>query len=346
MPALSLAAALQQLRPDVEPVLVGAARGVEAKILPQRGYRYHLLPAEPFYRRQWWRNLRWPLLLPRLLQAAGTVLERERPGVVVGTGGYAAGPMLFMAHRRGIPIALQEQNAYPGIATRWAARWATQIHVGLTVAVDRLHVGRGATVFRLGTPITPPAPVEPAVARAALGLPPGTDTILVMGGSQGARALNEAVASALDNGRLARASVLWSTGHGTYERFARYHRPPAVQVRAFWDPVADAYAAADLVVCRAGALTLAEITAWGLPGILVPLPTAAADHQTGNAVALERTGAALHLPESRLTPDTLVDAIEGILANPDRRAAMASAARQQGRPDAATAIAERLLDLL
>ncbi len=346
MPALALAGALRQLRPDIEPVLVGAERGVEARILPDRSYRFHLLPAEPIYRHQWWRNVRWPLLLPRVLRAAGDVLAREGAKLVVGTGGYVAGPVLYAAHRRGIPIALQEQNAAPGLATRWAARWAQQIHVGLTVDVEGLRTGPGTTIYRLGTPITPPEPVDPVAARAALGIPATHSAVLVMGGSQGARVLNEALAGALDQSRLGGAAVLWSTGHATYSKFARYHRPPNVQVRAFWDPIAAAYAAADLVISRAGALTLAEITAWGLPGILVPLPTAAADHQTANAVALERVGAAVHLPEVRLTPETLVDAVDGILADGDRRSAMAGAARGQGRPRAATDIAERLLDLL
>jgi UDP-N-acetylglucosamine--N-acetylmuramyl-(pentapeptide) pyrophosphoryl-undecaprenol N-acetylglucosamine transferase len=346
MPALALAGALRQLRPEVEPVLVGAERGVEAKILPERPYRFHLLPAEPIYRRQWWRNARWPLLLPRVLRAAGEVLEREEAALVVGTGGYVAGPILYAAHRRGVPIALQEQNAAPGIATRWAARWARQIHVGLTVDVKGLRTGAGTTIYRLGTPIDAPEPVDPVAARGALGIPATHATVLVVGGSQGARALNEAVAEALDGSRLRGAAVLWSTGHATYPRFARLHRPPDVQVRAFWDPIAAAYAAADLVVSRAGALTLAEITAWGLPGILVPLPTAAADHQTANAVALERVGAAVHLPEARLTAETLVAAVDGILADGDRRSSMAAAARGQGRPRAATDIAERLLDLL
>jgi UDP-N-acetylglucosamine--N-acetylmuramyl-(pentapeptide) pyrophosphoryl-undecaprenol N-acetylglucosamine transferase len=346
MPALALAGALRQLRPEIEPVLVGAERGVEASILPGYPYRYHLIPAEPIYRHRWWRNARWPLLLPHVLRAANDVLTREDAKLVVGTGGYVAGPVLYAAHRRGIPIALQEQNAAPGLATRWAARWARQIHVGLTVDVDGLHTGPGAAIHRLGTPITPPAPRDPVAARAALGIPGTHSVVLVMGGSQGARVLNAALAAALDQSRLGGAAVLWSTGPATNSRVARYHRPPDIQVRAFWDPIAAAYAAADLVVSRAGALTLAEITAWGLPGVLVPLPTAAADHQTANAVALERVGAAVHLPEAQLTAGTLVDAVDGILANRERRTAMAAAARSQGRPRAATDIAERLLDLL
>ena len=346
MPALAIAAAVRARRPDIELVMVGASRGVEVGILPQRDFRYHLLPAEPIYRRQWWRNLRWPLLLPRLWAACGRVLEAERPALAVGTGGYAAGPILWAAHRRGVPVALQEQNAYPGLATRLAAPWARQVHLGFPEAEARLRVGADTQVFALGNPIVPPDPTARAAARRALGVAAEDPVMFVQCGSQGARAVNEAVGGALDAGLLGDLHVLWSTGHTTHARFAGYARPPMVQVSPFWDPVAPAYAAADVVVGRAGAMTLAEVTAWGLPSVLIPLPTAAADHQTQNAVALARAGAATHVPESRLDPQTLARAVMGILSQPDRRAAMAAAARHRGRPNAADAIAECLINLL
>jgi UDP-N-acetylglucosamine--N-acetylmuramyl-(pentapeptide) pyrophosphoryl-undecaprenol N-acetylglucosamine transferase len=346
MPALAIADALRALRPDVEPVLVGAERGVEATLLPTRPYRYHLLPAQPIYRRQWWRNVRWPLLVPRLWAACRRVLDTERPGCVVGTGGYAAGPMLFAAVRRGIPIALQEQNACPGVATRWTARWARQVHLGFPEARPLLRVGPATEVFAPGNPITPPEPRSRATARETLGLVETDPVVLVMGGSQGSRAINAAVGQALDEGRLSGVALLWSTGAATHALHAARHAPPGIQIRPFWDPIALAYAAADLVVARAGAMTLAELAAWGLPSVLIPLPTAAADHQSANAVAFAEAGAAVHLPEPRLTAVDLADAIHGVLRDPRRREAMAAAAGARGRPDAANAIAERLLTLL
>jgi UDP-N-acetylglucosamine--N-acetylmuramyl-(pentapeptide) pyrophosphoryl-undecaprenol N-acetylglucosamine transferase len=348
MPALALADALRAIRGDLEPVLVGAMRGVEATVLPRRAHRYHLLPTEPIYRHAWWRNLRWPLLIPRLWRATRALLAEERPRLVVGTGGYASGPILLAAHREGIPIALQEQNAYPGVTTRWAARWAAQVHLGFPEAARRLRPGRHTTVLALGNPIVPPpaAGWSRADARRALGLDPARPVVLVTGGSQGARAINGAVAEALACGGFRDAAVLWSTGEATHTHYAAAHHPPDVQLRPFWDPIATAYAAADLVVARAGAMTVAELAAWGLPSILVPLPTAAADHQTANARAMEAAGAAVHLPEVALSGTTLSNEVGGMLADPGRLAAMAGAARRRGRPDAAQAIAERLLDLL
>jgi UDP-N-acetylglucosamine--N-acetylmuramyl-(pentapeptide) pyrophosphoryl-undecaprenol N-acetylglucosamine transferase len=347
MPALALADALRAARADLEPVLVGAMRGVETMVLPRRPYRYHLLPAEPLYRRAWWRNLRWPLVLPRLWRATRAVLVEERPQLVVGTGGYASGPVLLAAHRAGIPIALQEQNAYPGITSRWAARWAAQVHLGFPEAARRIRPGRRTVVHALGNPIVPPPPARSrAAARAALGLDPARRVVLVTGGSQGARAVNRAVAEALWGGGLRDAALLWSTGAATYPEYATLDRPPDIQVRPFWDPIATAYAAADLVVARAGAMTVAELAAWGLPSILVPLPTAAADHQTANARAMAAAGAAIHLPEGVLGGGRLARELEDLMANAGRLPAMAAAATARGHPEAARAIAECLLDLL
>src|SRR5216117_2782527 len=126
MPALALAHALRQARPDIEPVLVGAERGIEAQVLPRYPFRYHLLPMEPIYRRTWWNNVRALVTAGRAWRAAGRVLDAEQPVIVVGTGGYAAGPVVWRAQQRGLPTVLQEQNAFPGLAPRWRPRRASQ----------------------------------------------------------------------------------------------------------------------------------------------------------------------------------------------------------------------------
>ncbi|MSR07544.1 MAG: undecaprenyldiphospho-muramoylpentapeptide beta-N-acetylglucosaminyltransferase [Gemmatimonadetes bacterium] len=347
MPGFALAAALKAARPDIEPVMVGARRGVDATLLPTRPWRHYLLSMEPVYRGAWWRNVRWPLIAWKLRRECRDVLDREQPALVVGTGGYVSGPILFAAHRSGIPVAIQEQNAYPGFATRLLARIAQQVHLGFPEAERHLKPARGAAVFALGNPIVPP-PTDPgfrARARASLGIPADARVLLVTGGSQGARAINDAVAGAFAERLLEDVYLLWSTGAGTYDDFRRLDAPPRRQVRAFWDPIADAYALADIVVARAGAMTTAEICAYGLPSILVPLPTAAAGHQTQNAEALEKAGVAIHLPESALNPEALAREVRGMLDQPARRATMAEAAAGRGRPDAAQKIVEELLKL-
>src|SRR5256886_10598291 len=137
MPALALAQAMRHARPDIEPVLVGAARGIEAQVLPRYPFPHRLLPIEPLYRRTWWKNLRWLLIAGPVWRAVGRVLDEERPAIVVGTGGYAAGPVVWRAQRAGVPTVLVEENAFPGLTTRWLAQRARPIHLGLPDARDR-----------------------------------------------------------------------------------------------------------------------------------------------------------------------------------------------------------------
>ncbi len=346
MPALALAEALREARADVEPVLVGAARGLEARVLSHRPFRYHLLPLEPIYRRAWWRNARWPLVAWRAWRAVGRLLDAERPAIVIGTGGYAAGPVVWRAQRRGIPTVLQEQNAFPGLTTRWLARGARQVHLGFPEAAARIVVEPRTEVHALGNPIRPPEPGDAPTARASFGLDPHRPTVLVVGGSQGALALNRVVGALLERRALSEVSLLWGAGAAHAAAAARFEVPGRVVVRGFFDPMAPAYRAADLVVCRAGAMTTAELCAWGKPSVLVPLPSAAADHQTHNARALATAGAAVLLPERELGADALARAVGDLLGDPHRLASLGAAARARGRPGAARDIVSKILTLI
>jgi UDP-N-acetylglucosamine--N-acetylmuramyl-(pentapeptide) pyrophosphoryl-undecaprenol N-acetylglucosamine transferase len=323
--------------------MVGASRGIEATLLPERkpAYRFHLLEMEPIHRRAWWRNVRWLWLGPRLLIACRKLIQKEKPALVVGTGGYVSGPVLFAAHRAGVPVVLQEQNAYPGLATRLAARWASEIFVGFEEVIPRLE-RRGLKITVTGNPVRSSDPGD----GGSLEIPDGMSTCLVMGGSQGAMRINEAVSNALDAGKLNDVALLWSTGSRTYESYRRHHHPPMRQVKSFWNPIDPAYRAADVVVCRAGAMTIAELQEWALPSILIPLPSAAGDHQTRNARAMETRGAGVHLAEKDLTPETLVRQLEGLLTDRTQLSAMAKAARSGANPGAASTIAARLSALL
>jgi UDP-N-acetylglucosamine--N-acetylmuramyl-(pentapeptide) pyrophosphoryl-undecaprenol N-acetylglucosamine transferase len=201
-------------------------------------------------------------------------------------------------------------------------------------------------VFDTGNPISPPAPERRAAAVRRFGIDPSRPVVLVTGGSQGALAINQAVAALVDAGGIRDATLLWVTGRGSYEDFARYHQPPQVQVIDFLDPMAEGYAVADLVVSRAGMITVAELCAWGLPNILIPLPTAAADHQTHNARVMEESGASLLLPQSELTPQSLGRVISRILEDHSARKEMAQRALARGRPHAARDIVSNLLTLI
>ncbi len=348
MPALAIADAMVALDPAVEPHFLGAFRGVEAQVLPARPWRHTLLPFEPIYRRQWWKNVRLPLSLYRTFAGIRRILAAERPALAVGTGGYVSGPVLWAAMSRGVPGVIQEQNAFPGYATRRLARRARQVHLGFPEAGPLLAPGPSTRVLFSGNPITPPPVERPGVlaARAALGFDPERPVALVVGGSQGALAVNQVVGRALASGAWpGDIQLLWQTGAGTFDQF-RHLATRDVQVTAFLDPIADAYAAADLVIGRAGAMTLAEVAAWGLPAILVPLPTAAAGHQLTNAKAIAEAGAGILIEQHRLSPEGLVETVRTLLADPARMARLREAMLRRARPDAAALIAREALQLL
>lgn len=346
MPALAIADAIRAARPELEPVLVGATRGIESSILPSRSFRYHLLPAEPLYRRQWWKNVRWPFIAVNLLRRAAAVLDEERPAAVIGTGGYASAPVVWLAANRGIPTAIQEQNAFPGMVTRRLARRVRHVYLGIPEARASLVPGSNTQVFESGNPILPPDPARRTSGLTRFTIPAGRPILLVTGGSQGAQAINRAVAEWISQGGATGMTILWATGRTTYPEFASMHRPPEVQVFDFLDPMADAMAVADLAIARAGAITLAELCAWGIPGILIPLPTAAADHQTDNARALAAAGAAVHLPQRELSAESLGREIQGLMSDPARRSAVSAAARERGKPNAAAEIVSHIVSLL
>jgi UDP-N-acetylglucosamine--N-acetylmuramyl-(pentapeptide) pyrophosphoryl-undecaprenol N-acetylglucosamine transferase len=273
------------------------------------------------------------------------VFEQEQPAAVLGTGGYASGPVVWWAARHRIPTAIQEQNAYPGLATRWLSRRVRHVYLGVPEARRLLRIGPQTQVFDTGNPIAPPTPNRRGAALAKFGLDGLRPVVLVTGGSQGALALNRTVAGWLDRGS-SHTALLWVTGRGTYEEFARYHSPPQVHVIDFLDPMADAYAVADLVVSRAGMVTVAELCAWGLPSVLVPLPTAAADHQTHNARVLANAGASYLLLQQDLTAERLDKVITELLRNAERRTDMARLALARGRPESSREIVSKLLTLL
>lgn len=355
-PALNLAEALRRRAgDDVEVLLVGAERGIEAEVLPEREFSHRLLPFEPIYRSRPWRNWRLGLSGIRLVGALRRLFRSFDPELVVGTGGYVAGPVLLWAKLERRRTAIQEQNSYPGVTTRLLARWVDEVHLGYREALDRLRPGRTTRVRVHGNPIRwPETPPDPAAARRRFGLGSGR-VVLVSGGSQGAVTINDALVRALHDARAGDlpalpddVEILWSTGRvhfaGVREALAGAAPEASVTVVPYIDRMEEALALCCLAVSRAGALALAELCAWGVPALLVPYPHAAADHQAANARVLERVGAALVFPDAsvRSSPSELWRALIDTLSEESRLEAMAEVARGQGRPRAADRIAEDL----
>lgn len=355
-PALALAEALVAVRPDVRPFFVGASRGVEARILPQRGVEHVLLPVEGFARGGGLGGIRvLPALAASLLRTA-ELFQGLRPEAVVVTGGYAGGPAGIVAGLQGIPLVLQEQNAVPGVTTRLLGMWARRVHVAFPEAVERLPRRSRAGARVTGNPVRPAPALERGDARATFGVPAAAFVVLVVGGSQGSLALNRVVLEAIRGvtaGALSRPDdlhLLWSTGPKHHEGVAveleALGAPAWVHALPYIDEMPAALAGSEVAVSRAGAMATAELLNHGLPAVLVPLPTAAADHQTRNARALADAGAALLAPEAGLTGAGLWEHLTRLAGDPELRAGMAAAARERARPDAAREIARDIASLL
>ena len=306
------------------------------------------------------------------MSAAWKLVRSFRPEVVLGTGGFASGPPLFAAQIAGIPTVLQEQNAFPGVTTRLLARRAREIHVAYPEAIRALPAATRVRARLTGNPVRRSlvgelrhaGEAESAMQQARRrfdGLHPDRPTLLVIGGSQGSRILNRALLAWLsrksETDSPARpAQLLWATGEKLYAEVDAALRPllaaagdslPAIVLRPYLDDMASAYAAADLVLCRAGASTCAELALVGRPAVLVPFAAAAGDHQTHNAAALTRAGAARMISEARLAmPESaaaaITEEVEALLTDSDLLERLARAMKSLAKPDAAAEIATRL----
>jgi len=352
-PGIAVAEALRA-RGVTDVLFVSAGKGNWREALDGAGMRWRALPVRGFGRRPSFAHLAFPFRLVAGLALSFALLLSFRPAAVVGTGGYASGPVVAIAWLLGLPVLLLEQNSLPGVATRIASRFAREIHLAYPGSEARLPAGARARARLTGNPIRAGVlSVKRAEARASLGLRDDLPALFLLGGSQGARALNRALHDALaasaaaEGGWASRLQVIAQTGASDDRDWSRVEAGAARLVaRPFFHDVGVPYAAADLVVCRAGATTLAEVTALGKAAILVPFPFAAADHQTHNAAGMERAGAAIAIAEKDFTPERLASEVTALFNDEGKRQAMADASRSLGRPHAADHVAEAILGLV
>lgn len=340
-PALALARELvSRPRPAVV-TLVGGGRGPDRRVYEGSGLPFRILAAPRLERGRWWRNAALPARLTAAVVSARRLVAELDPHVVVGTGGYVSVPAVLAAALARRPIVLQEQNSRPGVATRFLARWADLACVQFEGAARDL-AGR-TRVEVTGSPIEPQSP---APAPFADRLDPARPTLGVFGGSLGATALNDALLSLFSEIPAPDFDIVWQTGPADHARVAGAREwPRGIVIEPFFSPMAAVYPHLDLILCRAGAVTLAEVTAWGLPSILVPYPHATDDHQTLNARDLEARGAAIVVPQPELSARRLANLLVGLFGDPERRASMSRAARAAARPDAARVVADLVLEL-
>lgn len=347
-PGLAIARALVRERPSVEPFFIGARRGIEKDVLPASDFPFVLLDLHPLYRPAFWKNWRTIRGAVSAWREIGRIVRRDPPAVVVGTGGYAAGMMLGYSVLHHLPMVQQAGDSFPGLTARFFSRWSREIYLNFPEAARALTAHHPGSLVDTGAPIEPPPVPRPdkRAARAHWNFPPdGGRVLLIYGGSQGSLAINRVVAEWIEHGLPDGLYVIWATGRATYEQFKNCEGP-RVRVREYLAPIAEAYAAVDLAVARAGAMTTAELFAWETPAILVPLPTAAADHQTTNAVTLEQAGAAVHVPQSAFTVERLDGTVRRLIESPAELQRLAAGAAARARPNAAAEIARRILAII
>ncbi len=331
IPALAIAHQLKK-QFAAEVLFIGTARGIETRLVPQSGFPLELIKVGALKNVSLMTRARTMFDLPSALWVAGRMLNEFDPDVVIGVGGYASGPAMFAAIRRRIPTLAFEPNVVPGFANRMVARW---------VSVAAVHFEETCEYF-------PRCKVTGVPVREAFfGIPAklgGPPTLLVFGGSQGARAINQAMIESLPGlrERIPGLYIIHQTGQRDYDTvLAAYEKAGASgEVHKFIDDMPGTFARADLLVCRSGASTVAEIAAAGKAAIFVPFPRAADDHQNVNARALERVGAAIVVEESNLEAAYLVDTIAALIGDPHRLQNMSMAARSLSHPKAVEEIAE------
>ncbi len=338
-PGIALAHEFMRLRPGSSVLFVGTERGLEARVVPREGFELATIRVRGIVGRGVWRAAASLARLPAALGQAWAVLRRFRPDLVIGVGGYAAGPSIVAARLMRRRIVLLEQNVLPGVTNRILAPLADLV----VPAFDESKAAFRGRVEVMGNP------VRRTVVAAGRTPLPGTPSLLIFGGSQGAVAINRAVTGAL--GKLAAIpglSIVHQTGRTDYAATQAAYAASSVaaKVEPYLDDMGTAYANASLVVSRAGATSVAELTACGRPAVLIPYPHAAHNHQERNARALEAAGAAHVILERQLTAAGLAEVIAGLLGDRPRLIRMAEASRSLGRPDAGEQIARRCLALV
>ena len=348
-PAISIANAIREKRPDAKILFVGAEGRMEMQRIPAAGYKIKGLPVAGFNRKHLWKNFSVLMKLFKSRKLAKQIVKDFRPMVAVGVGGYASGPTLNVAQKMGIPTLIQEQNSYAGVTNKLLAKEAQRICVAYEGMERFFPADR---IVMTGNPVRQnliDSPMTKKEASEKLGLNSDKPTVLIVGGSLGARSLNESVLSKLSLIRQHKEiQFIWQTGkyyiRGVEERMAKLERPENLTITDFISDINLVYAASDLVVSRAGAGSISEFCLLGKPVILVPSPNVAEDHQTKNAMALVQKEAALFTTDAEVQQTLLPLAINTVL-DKAKMTSLSENILKLARPNASSDIADEVISL-
>lgn len=345
-PGIAIADALERARPGVDVFFMGRSGSIEERLVGRTGRAFVAVPSMGLRRSADARNVAMPFVVAAGYVKALGVLASRRPDAAVGTGGFVSLPPMLAARTLGVPVVLQEQNSFPGLATRVMSRWAAVVHTSFEETAS--HLPRARRLSLSGNPVRSEfVGADRETARRELGLSPSATVVFFVGGSRGASRINSAVSGAAPRFADAGVTMIVQTGRDDLSgvRAAVRAAGASAIVEPFFDNMAAALAACDLVVSRSGATAIAEIETVGRPSVLVPYPYATEGHQMKNARAVEKAGAAVVVPDDELTAERLADEVIALTGDRARLALMAERAGALARPDAAERVAESVLAL-
>lgn len=348
-PALAFIKYIKEAEPNSEILYVGTERGLESKIVPAAGIAFKTVDVQGFKRSLSLDNFRTIAKFLTSTQAAKKIIKDFKPDVVVGTGGYVAGPVLYAAETLHIPTLIHEQNSIPGITNKFLSKRVTKIAVAFEAA--KAYFPAEKTVFAGNPRAQEVAHLQATdILTTEYGLQKGKKTVVIFGGSRGAMTINEAFKKALPLFEKEDFQVVYASGQIYYDEdqaiFDAYKESKNIAIRPYISNMLDVFAASDLVLCRAGATTIAEVTALGLPTIFVPSPNVTADHQTKNAQALVDIHAAKMIRDTELTGDLMVSTIRDIFADEENYQTMSDNSRKAGVPDASDRLYQLVKEIM
>jgi UDP-N-acetylglucosamine--N-acetylmuramyl-(pentapeptide) pyrophosphoryl-undecaprenol N-acetylglucosamine transferase len=346
-PALSLIKEIKKQNPDAEILYIGTKKGLENELVTREGIPFKTIHITGFRRKISVENVKTVLRFLKGTRESKKMLMDFKPDVVVGTGGYVCGPVVYAAAKMGIPSVIHEQNSVPGLTNKFLSKYVNKVAICFDAAAP--YFPKGKVVFTGNPRATEVMNVDAKAGAASLGLDSTKKTVLIVGGSRGAKPINDAFLSVLDQVANRAYQVIYVTGSVHYEAVSKkveeVGNPSNVIVKPFIHNMPDVLGAVDLVVARAGATTLAEITALGIPSILIPSPYVTNNHQEKNARSLEEVGAAIVRLESEMNGEQLIKDIDSVFSEKESWEKMHDAALELGVPTAASDVYQLLKDV-
>ena len=349
-PAIAIANKIKEENPDAEILFVGTEKGIESEIIPKYGYELKTVTVQGFKRKIDLDNVKRVFKLFKGLEESRKVVKKFKPDIVIGTGGYVSGPVLFNAAMSKVPTVVHEQNSFPGVTNKILAKMVTTVLTSFEDSHQRFPEGTREKLVLTGNPVRKEILVaRKSIARRNLGITEDKKMVLCYGGSGGSRKINEAMKLVVKNMVKDDVAFIFATGKSYYDEFMNsiedLNLKPYQRVVPYLEDMANALAASDLVIGSAGAISLAEITALGKPSIIIPKAYTAENHQEYNAKSIEKQGAGIAILERNLTDISLNDAVIKLLGNKEELLEMANKSKEIGKPEAIDLIYDEILKI-